>query len=164
MQIQIPLPLHLQLQLYYNSLQLHYSYNFNSNYTTLQLELQLHYTNHYNYTTLQSGSCASGPVTTATTPKSGVALPSMRRNNQTSPMGFLSLKLPPPPGAVLHTCTGCIGINDVCSLADSAKHRCDVQECGCWQRPSCPWYLGSREDGYCPGKIGKFLWGSPKMV
>ena len=152
LQIQIPLPLHLELQLYYNYTTT--TCNFNSNYTTLQLELQLHHTNHYNYTTLHPAGVH--PVR--------VALPSMHRNNQTSPISFLSLKLPPQPGAVLHTCTGCIGINDVCSLEDSAKHRCDVQECGCWQRPSCPWYLGSKEDGTCPGRIGRFLWGSPKMV
>ena len=32
---------------------------------------------------------------------SGFALPARRHNNQTSPVGFLSLKLPPPPCAVL---------------------------------------------------------------
>ena len=32
---------------------------------------------------------------------SGFALPARRHNKQTSPVGFLSLKLPPPPCAVL---------------------------------------------------------------
>ena len=32
---------------------------------------------------------------------SGFALPSMHHNNRTSPLGFLSLNLPPPPCAVL---------------------------------------------------------------
>ena len=101
----------------------HHGYNCNCNYTTLftlqlqlqlttttplqlQLQLQLH------YTTLHPA--AVGEVTTATiatTPEnttpttfrsiSGFALPSVSHNNQTFPIGFLFLKLPPPPCAVL---------------------------------------------------------------
>ena len=84
-----------------------HSNNYNS--TTLQLQLQLH------YTTLHPAVMdeVTDQVTTATiaaTPKktapttfpsiSRFTLPSVVHNNQ-SPIGFLCLKLPPPPCAVL---------------------------------------------------------------
>ena len=94
----------MQMQLRYTNYTLH---NYNS--TTLQLQLQLH------YTTLHPAVMdeVTDQVTTATiaaTPKktapttfpsiSRFTLPSVVHNNQ-SPIGFLCLKLPPPPCAVL---------------------------------------------------------------
>ena len=104
LQLQLQLPLPLQLQQHDTTLQLQ-----------LQLQLQLHYftttttttfTLHYNHTTLHQA--VVHPVTTATTPQStapttfrsisGFGLPSQQL---TSPIGFLSLKLPPLPCSVL---------------------------------------------------------------
>ena len=122
LKLALPLPSHIQLQ---RQLQLHYNCNYNyncTNYITPQLQtqwrLQLHYS--WNYTTLRCTTlhpAVVGEETIATTPKSttpttclsisGFALPSMSHSNLTSPIGFLSLKLPPPHCAVLLVKKGC---------------------------------------------------------
>ena len=110
LQLQLQLQLQVQLQL---QLQLHYSYNYNYNYTTPHYIQEL-----WVRWPLQPLPKSTAPITFRSI--SGFALPSTRQTTHLS-YSVLSLKLPPPPCAVLLVCRVAVATVFGCCTVQKAK-------------------------------------------